>query len=189
MSVTAFLDGGTPVMAAVYPRPIASTIIGKHGAAPHSTPFSGATQPHPGCGSKKLLDFVRDCLRAKHYSYRTEQAYVHWIRRRILVYRKRQRVKLLSQEISRQGAKTQSQRPRFHAASPSFASSRHCVSPISSRLPTLHSPFVIPPSLISKSFSAAYPANSQQLTANSTPAGQKSQLGIILQSARFTLRN
>jgi hypothetical protein len=31
---------------------------------------------------KKLLDQVRDTLRLKHYSYRTEESYVHWIRRR-----------------------------------------------------------------------------------------------------------
>ncbi len=31
--------------------------------------------------AKKLLDQVREVLRAKHYSYRTEQAYVDWIRR------------------------------------------------------------------------------------------------------------
>jgi len=30
---------------------------------------------------KKLLDVVRDMLRTKHYYYRTEQTYVHWITR------------------------------------------------------------------------------------------------------------
>jgi integron integrase len=30
---------------------------------------------------KKLLDQVRDAIRLKHYSYRTEQAYVGWIKR------------------------------------------------------------------------------------------------------------
>jgi hypothetical protein len=29
---------------------------------------------------KKLLDQVRDAVRLKHYSYRTEQTYVQWIR-------------------------------------------------------------------------------------------------------------
>ena len=28
---------------------------------------------------KKLLDQVRDAIRLKHYSYRTEQSYVDWI--------------------------------------------------------------------------------------------------------------
>jgi len=35
-------------------------------------------------GSPRLLDLVRDAIRRKHYSYRTEQAYVQWIRRFIL---------------------------------------------------------------------------------------------------------
>ena len=37
----------------------------------------------------KLLDRVRDALRRKHYSIRTEQAYSHWIRRFILFHGKR----------------------------------------------------------------------------------------------------
>jgi integron integrase len=36
----------------------------------------------------KLLDCVRDVLRLKHYSYRTEQSYVAWIRRYILFHNK-----------------------------------------------------------------------------------------------------
>jgi len=31
----------------------------------------------------KLIDQVRIVIRKKHYSYRTEQAYVHWIKRYI----------------------------------------------------------------------------------------------------------
>jgi len=38
---------------------------------------------------KKLLDQVRDVLRLKHYSYRTEQSYVDWIKRFILFHHKR----------------------------------------------------------------------------------------------------
>ena len=38
---------------------------------------------------KKLLDQVRDTIRLKHYSYRTEQTYVQWIRRFILFHNKR----------------------------------------------------------------------------------------------------
>jgi len=37
----------------------------------------------------KLLDQVRDVVRKKHYSIRTEQAYVQWIRRFILFHNKR----------------------------------------------------------------------------------------------------
>ena len=37
---------------------------------------------------KKLLDQVRDAIRVRHYSYRTEEAYVQWIRRFILFHNK-----------------------------------------------------------------------------------------------------
>ena len=38
---------------------------------------------------RKLLDQVRDAVRLKHYSYRTEQSYVGWIRRYILFHGKK----------------------------------------------------------------------------------------------------
>jgi site-specific recombinase XerD len=38
---------------------------------------------------KKLLDQVRDAIRLKHYSHRTEETYVQWIRRYILFHKKR----------------------------------------------------------------------------------------------------
>lgn len=31
-------------------------------------------------GQPRLLDRVRDAIRLRHYSYRTEQAYIHWIK-------------------------------------------------------------------------------------------------------------
>jgi hypothetical protein len=37
----------------------------------------------------RLFDRVRECLRLKHYSYRTGQQYLHWIRRYILFHSKR----------------------------------------------------------------------------------------------------
>jgi hypothetical protein len=37
----------------------------------------------------RLLDQVRDIIRLKHYSIRTEQAYLQWIRRFILFHGKR----------------------------------------------------------------------------------------------------
>jgi site-specific recombinase XerD len=43
----------------------------------------------PPVSSPKLLDRVRWHLRVKHYSIRTEQAYVDWIRRFILFHGKR----------------------------------------------------------------------------------------------------
>ena len=38
---------------------------------------------------RRLLGQVRDAIRLKHYSYRTEQSYVQWIRRYILFHNKR----------------------------------------------------------------------------------------------------
>jgi site-specific recombinase XerD len=38
---------------------------------------------------KKLLDRVRDAIRTKHYSIRTEEAYANWIKRFILFHDKR----------------------------------------------------------------------------------------------------
>ena len=37
----------------------------------------------------RLLDQVRDCLRRRHYSLRTEKAYVAWVRRFVLFHSKR----------------------------------------------------------------------------------------------------
>ncbi len=37
----------------------------------------------------RLLDPVRDRLRVKHYSLRTEDSYLHWIRRFIFLHGKR----------------------------------------------------------------------------------------------------
>jgi Phage integrase, N-terminal SAM-like domain len=38
---------------------------------------------------KRLLDQVRDAIRLKHYSIRTEESYVTWIKRYILFHNKR----------------------------------------------------------------------------------------------------
>ena len=48
----------------------------------------------------KLLDQVRDVIRRKHFSIRTEQAYVDWIRRFILFHNKRHPVEMAEQELT-----------------------------------------------------------------------------------------
>jgi len=48
----------------------------------------------------KLLDQVRDKIRKKHYSVRTEQAYVEWIRRFIIFHGKRRLKDMGEKEIS-----------------------------------------------------------------------------------------
>ncbi|MGS1606628.1 phage integrase N-terminal SAM-like domain-containing protein (plasmid) [Klebsiella pneumoniae] len=40
-----------------------------------------ATAPLPPLRSVKVLDQLRERIRYLHYSLRTEQAYVHWVRR------------------------------------------------------------------------------------------------------------
>ncbi len=42
-----------------------------------------------GAPKPRLLDRVREAIRARHYSRRTEKAYVAWIRRYILFHGKR----------------------------------------------------------------------------------------------------
>jgi integron integrase len=49
----------------------------------------------------KLLDQVRDRIRRKHYSLRTESAYIHWIRRFIYFHDKRHPRELGAQEVER----------------------------------------------------------------------------------------
>lgn len=49
----------------------------------------------------KLLEQVRSKLRTKHYSYRTEQQYVGWIRRFILHYDKRHPKEISGTEVER----------------------------------------------------------------------------------------
>ena len=49
----------------------------------------------------KLLDQVRDAIRVKHYSVRTEEAYVHWIKRFILFHEKRHPLHIREPEVSK----------------------------------------------------------------------------------------
>ena len=53
------------------------------------------SQPRP----KKILDQVRDALRLKHYSYRTEESYVDWVKRYILFHHKRHPAEMGGPEI------------------------------------------------------------------------------------------
>lgn len=49
--------------------------------------------------AKKLLDQARDRLRAMHYSYRTEETYIDWMRRYILFHQKRHPAQMDAPEI------------------------------------------------------------------------------------------
>lgn len=61
-----------------------------------STPeMSSATISRP----PRLLDAARDAIRRRHYSYRTEQAYLHWMKRFILFSGKRHPRELVALEV------------------------------------------------------------------------------------------
>ena len=47
----------------------------------------------------KLLEQVKDYIRLKHYSIRTEEAYINWIRRFILFHNKRHPMEMGEKEI------------------------------------------------------------------------------------------
>jgi len=48
---------------------------------------------------RKLLDQVRDKVRFKHYSYKTEKSYVGWIKRYIIYHKKRHPIEMGKMEI------------------------------------------------------------------------------------------
>ncbi len=56
---------------------------------------TGTSAPKP-----KLLDQVRDAIRARHMSPRTEEAYAHWIKRYILYHHKRHPAEMGPAEIT-----------------------------------------------------------------------------------------
>ena len=51
-------------------------------------------------GAPRLLDQVRETIRRKYFSRRTEQAYVHWIRRFIYFHGKRHPRELGEAEVT-----------------------------------------------------------------------------------------
>src|SRR5205823_12524980 len=60
-------------------------------------PSLPAAAPH---NKPKLLDQVRDVIRRKHYSIRTEQSYTDWIRRFILFHGKRHPNEMREREVN-----------------------------------------------------------------------------------------
>jgi Phage integrase, N-terminal SAM-like domain len=58
-------------------------------------------RPNPlsSSGKPKLLEQVRQAIRKRHYSDRTEKAYVHWIKRYIFFHNKRHPIEMGEAEI------------------------------------------------------------------------------------------
>jgi hypothetical protein len=71
-------------------------------AWPPSDPHRKSTNPlaWPRPSAPRLLDRVRGALRARHYSPRTEEAYVGWIRRYVLFHNKRHPDQMSEAEVS-----------------------------------------------------------------------------------------
>ena len=56
--------------------------------------------PFPESAKPRLLDQVRQAIRVRHYSIRTEEAYVNWARRFILFHNKRHPIAMGPREIN-----------------------------------------------------------------------------------------
>jgi integron integrase len=54
----------------------------------------------PPAAKPKLLDQVRQAIRRRHYSHRTEKAYVHWMKRFIFFHNKRHPLEMAESEIA-----------------------------------------------------------------------------------------
>ena len=70
--------------------------------ATHRSLHRAVSVPHAPTGHRpKLLDQVREAIRMRHYSVRTEEAYVGWIKRFILFHGKRHPLEMGEDEITR----------------------------------------------------------------------------------------
>src|SRR5207302_5031870 len=64
------------------------------------TSMSATLSPARTADNPKLLDQVRDVIRRKHFSIRTEQTYVEWIKRYIFFHGKRHPNEMAEAEIT-----------------------------------------------------------------------------------------
>ena len=76
-----------------------SSLIGPSDS-PDMPTAPGCARALPGAPPKKLLDQVRDAIRVRHYSYKTEESYLGWVRRYILFHGKRHPRELGSAEVT-----------------------------------------------------------------------------------------
>ena len=69
-------------------------------AVPASEPWVVREASPPGARPPRLLDRVREAIRTRHYSRRTEKAYVNWIRRFIFFHDKRHPAEMGAREVT-----------------------------------------------------------------------------------------
>jgi hypothetical protein len=81
--VSALRRAGTPLASTVAMRhPSSRPLSVSSSVIPFPRPLAGqVTDPPATAPQPRLLDRVRAVLRARHYSRRTEESYVGWIRR------------------------------------------------------------------------------------------------------------
>jgi integron integrase len=87
-------------MGIVAPR---STSQISYSTSPEGTPAAALAvrEAGPAAAPKaRLLDRVREAVRARHYSRRTEKAYVHWIKRYIFFHDKRHPAEMGAPEVT-----------------------------------------------------------------------------------------
>jgi Phage integrase, N-terminal SAM-like domain len=65
-----------------------------------STSQPALTASAPSSAKPKLLDDVRQTIRRRHYSDRTEKAYTDWIKRYIFFHNKRHPLEMAESEIA-----------------------------------------------------------------------------------------
>ena len=88
-------------------RGLTMVAIGIAAAFRYETVFCRALSPWlareagPQAPSPRLLDRVRGAIRARHFSRRTEETYVAWIRRYIFFHGKRHPVEMGAPEVTR----------------------------------------------------------------------------------------
>jgi integron integrase len=61
---------------------------------------SHTTHDHPTGKPQKLMERIRHAIRLRHYSHRTEEAYVYWIRRYIVFHKKEHPSTMGAPEVS-----------------------------------------------------------------------------------------
>lgn len=64
-------------------------------------PVSSAPQNPVSSPPRRLLEQVGDALRVRHYSPKTVEAYVHWVRRFIVFHGRRHPAELGKDEVAR----------------------------------------------------------------------------------------
>src|SRR5262245_9257123 len=83
------MGAGRPIAPFTYPGP-----------PEHACALTARETSPPGPAKPKLLDRVRDAIRTRHYSRRTEKLYVHWIRRYIFFHGKRHPAEMGAAEVT-----------------------------------------------------------------------------------------